>query len=140
MRKKFKNWSVEEDDGEVDLTPMIDIVFLLIVFFMTVANMITAEKHPIDMPVALNSTIPEDYGDRTTVTVAADGSLYSGVNSVTLDELAQTLVEAQEENPSVRVFLRADSSTEHQYVNDVMQACANAGLSNVIFAAYQSDK
>lgn len=140
MSRKLQNWAVDDDDGEVDLTPMIDIVFLLIVFFMTVANMITAEKHPIEMPVALNSTIPEDYGERTTITVASDGSLYSGIFSVTLDELKETLVAASEENPSVRVYVRADSSTEHQYVNDVMQACAEAGLSNLIFAAYQSDK
>ena len=136
----MKNWKSNDEDGEVDLTPMIDIVFLLIVFFMTVANMISAEKHPIDMPVALNSTIPEDYGERTTVTVAADGSLYAGVYSVELPELSEILIAERERDPSVRVFLRADSSTEHQYVNDVMQACAAAGLSNVVFAAYQSDK
>lgn len=136
----MKIWNNSDEDGEVDLTPMIDIVFLLIVFFMTVANMITAEKKPIDVPVALNSTIPEDYGERTTVTVQQDGSLYAGVYAVTLDELRKILVESREEDPNVRVFLRADSAAEHQYVNDVMKACANAGLSNVIFAAFQSDK
>lgn len=136
----MKLWNNSEEDGEVDLTPMIDIVFLLIVFFMTVANMITAEKKPIEVPVALNSTLPEDYGERTTITVQKDGSLYSGVYAVTLDELSDILVNAKEEDPTVRVYLRADSSTEHQFVNDVMKACAAAGLSNVIFAAYQSDK
>ncbi len=136
----MKLWNNSEEDGEVDLTPMIDIVFLLIVFFMTVANMITAEKKPIEVPVALNSTLPEDYGERTTVTVMADGSLYSGVYDVTLDELSKILVSAREEDPSVRVYLRADSAAEHQFVNDVMKACAAAGLSNVIFASYQSDK
>lgn len=133
-------WNNSDEDGEVDLTPMIDIVFLLIVFFMTVANMITAEKQPIEVPVALNSILPEDYGERTTVTVKRDGSLYAGVYPVTLEELSQTLEKAHEENPTVRVYLRADSSAEHQFVNDVMKACAAAGLSNVIFAAYQSDK
>lgn len=136
----MKNWSSNEDDGEVDLTPMIDIVFLLIVFFMTVANMITAEKHPIEVPVALNSILPENYGERTTVTVMADGSVYSGVYSVDLNELAEILASERASDPSVKVFLRADSSAEHQFVNDVMQVCASVGLSNVVFAAYQSDK
>jgi biopolymer transport protein ExbD len=133
-------WNNSDEDGEVDLTPMIDIVFLLIVFFMTVANMITAEKKPIEVPVALNSILPEDYGERTTITVQRDGSLYSGVYAVNLNELSKILMKAHEENPTVRVYLRADSSAEHQYVNDVMKACAAAGLSNIIFAAYQSDK
>jgi biopolymer transport protein ExbD len=136
----MKLWNNSEEDGEVDLTPMIDIVFLLIVFFMTVANMITAEKKPIDVPVALNSTIPEDYGERTTITIQRDGSLYSGVFDVTLEELRTVLIDAQKQDPTVKVYLRADSAAEHQYVNDVMKACAAAGLSNVIFAAFQSDK
>lgn len=133
-------WNNSEDDGEVDLTPMIDIVFLLIVFFMTVASMITAEKKPIDVPIAVNSNIPEDYGERTTVTVQQDGSLYAGVYSVTLNELENILAEERRNDPDVRVFVRADRGAEHQYVNDVMQACAAAGLGKVIFAAYQSDK
>lgn len=136
----MKLWKPNEEDGEVDLTPMIDIVFLLIVFFMTVANMITAEKKPIQMPVALNSVLPEEYGERTTITVMEDGSLYSGVYSVELDELKDILVKQRERDPTVKVFLRADSATEHQFVNEVMQAAAAAGLSNVVFAAYQSDK
>ncbi|WOO43627.1 biopolymer transporter ExbD [Rubellicoccus peritrichatus] len=136
----MKIWKFNDEDGDIDLTPMIDVVFLLVVFFMTVANMISAEKHPITVPVALNSTIPDDYGERTTVTVTADGSLYAGVYPVDLEELAEILIAERERNPAARVFIRADSSTEHQYVNDVMQICAASGLSNVIFAAYQSDK
>jgi len=136
----MKLWKPYEEDGDIDLTPMIDIVFLLIVFFMTVANMITAEKHPIEMPVALNSVLPEEYGERTTITVMEDGSLYSGVYSVELEELTDILREEIESDPEVKVYLRADSATEHQFVNEVMQAAASVGLNNIVFAAYQSDK
>ena len=136
----MKLWKPDEEDGEIDLTPMIDIVFLLIVFFMTVANMITAEKLPINMPVAIHSQIPEDFGTRTTITVQRDGSVYSGVSPVTLDELGDILAGEIEADPKVKVYLRADGNTEHQYINEVMQECAAAGLNNVVFAAYQSDK
>ena len=133
-------WKPEHDDGDVDLTPMIDIVFLLIVFFMTVASVITAEKVPVDMAVALNSTIPEDYGERTTITVRQDGSIFAGVFPVSLDELTDILREEIKADPSVKVYLRADRATEHQFVNDVMEACRSVGLFNIIFAAYQSEK
>lgn len=133
-------WKPEQDDGDVDLTPMIDIVFLLIVFFMTVASVITAEKVPVDMAVALNSTIPEDYGERTTITVQQDGSIFAGVFPVSLDELTDILREEIKADPSVKVYLRADRATEHQFVNDVMEACRSVGLFNIIFAAYQSEK
>lgn len=136
----MKFWTPSEEDGDIDLTPMIDIVFLLIVFFMTVASMITAEKHPIDMPVSLNSVLPEDFGERSTITIMRDGSLYAGVYPVTLDDLPEVLAGEKERRANLKVYLRADRGTEHQFVSEVMQACASVGLSNVVFAAYQSDK
>lgn len=139
-RRGMKFWTPSEEDEDIDLTPMIDIVFLLIVFFMTVASMITAEKHPIDMPVSLNSVLPEDFGERSTITIKRDGSLYAGVSQVTLEELPEILVRESKRRANLKVYLRADRGTEHQFVSEVMQACAAAGLSNVVFAAYQSDK
>jgi biopolymer transport protein ExbD len=136
----MKLWKPNEEDGDVDLTPMIDIVFLLIVFFMTVANMITAEKHPIEVPISLNSILPEEKGERTTITVAKDGTLYSGVYEVTRDELKERLKKEFDYDPGIQIFLRVDSGTEHQYVNEVMQTAASVGMSKIIFAAYQSEK
>ena len=136
----MKLWKPDEPGGEIDLTPMIDIVFLLIVFFMTVANMITAEQHPIEVPVSLNSILPEDKGTRTTITVAKDGSLYAGVYPVSRDQLSKRLQQEFENDPGVQVYLRADRATEHEYVNEVMQTCASIGIRKIIFAAYQSEK
>jgi biopolymer transport protein ExbD len=135
----MKIWSPDIGEDEVDLTPMIDVVFLLIVFFMTVANMITAEKIEVEMPVALNSVIPEEFGGRNTITVARDGSLYAGVYPVDLDRLEEILRAELDSNPELKVYIRADSYTEHQFINDVMESCAALGISNVIFAAYQSE-
>ena len=59
----------EETSDLPDLTPMIDIVFLLIVFFMTVANMQVRERVPIKVPLAENAVIPEERGVRMTITV-----------------------------------------------------------------------
>ena len=115
-------------------------VFLLIVFFMTVANMITSEKLDINMPIAVHSVIPDDFGGRNTVTVLRDGSIFAGVQPVDLDQLQGILQNGINEDPKLKVYIRADSYTEHQFINDVMQACAAVGIYDVIFAAYQSDK
>jgi len=136
----MKIWSPDTKEEEVDLTPMIDVVFLLIVFFMTVANMITSEKVDISMPVAVHSIIPEEFGGRNTVTVLRDGSIYAGVQPVDLDGLKGILQYEFNQDPKLKVYIRADSFAEHQFVNEVMQACASVGIYNVIFAAYQSDK
>ena len=136
----MKIWAPDPANEELDLTPMIDIVFLLIVFFMTVANMITAEKIEVDMPVAVHSTIPEEFGGRNTITVDQNGSIFAGIYPVNLDQMEEILLEELERNPKLKVYIRADSMTEHQFINDVMVSCAAIGISNVIFAAYQSDK
>jgi biopolymer transport protein ExbD len=136
----MKIWSPDVGEDEVDLTPMIDVVFLLIVFFMTVANMITSEKLDINMPVATHSVIPEDFGGRSTITVLRDGNIYAGTLLVDLDRLEGILQYEINNNPKLKVYVRADSYTEHQYVNDVMEACAAVGIYNIIFAAYQTDK
>lgn len=136
----MKIWAPDTDDQEYDLTPMIDIVFLLIVFFMTVANMISSEKLEIDMPVAIHSVIPEEFGGRNTITVDRNGAIYAGVFPVDLDGLEGILQQEINNNNEVKVYLRADRFTEHQYINDVMEVCAAVGIYNVIFAAYQSDK
>lgn len=135
----MKIWRPDTEGEALDLTPMIDVVFLLIVFFMTVANMITAEKMQINMPVALHSVVPEEFGGRSTITVMRDGAIFAGTQPTDLDTLPGILAAQREADPKLKVYLRADSFTEHIYVNDVMQACAAAGISNVIFAAYQSE-
>ena len=62
-------WTPNEPADAPDLTPMIDVVFLLIVFFMTEASMIAAEKHPVAMPVALHSRVAKDPAGRLTITI-----------------------------------------------------------------------
>lgn len=136
----MKIWSPDTGEEEVDLTPMIDVVFLLIVFFMTVANMITSEKIDINMPVAIHSVIPEEFGGRNTITVTRDGNIYAGIYPVDLDGLQGILQNEINKNDDLKVYIRADSYTEHQFINDVMETCAAVGIYNVIFAAYQSDK
>lgn len=135
----MKIWRPDTEGEELDLTPMIDVVFLLIVFFMTVANMITAEKMQINMPVALHSVVPEEFGGRSTVTVMRDGAIFAGTQRTDIDTLPGILAAQLAADPKLKVYLRADSFAEHIYVNDVMQACAAAGISNVIFAAYQTE-
>ena len=131
-------WKPEQTDDTPDLTPMIDVVFLLIVFFMVVGKMIQDEKIPIAIPIAEASKVPEDAGNRDTVTLTADGTIFKGVQPVTIDQL-QALVEKGNKNiKGYRVYLRVDALTPHREVQKVMRACAEAGALNIIFAAFET--
>ena len=129
-----------ETDQTPDLTPMIDIVFLLIVFFMTVAHIQSEQLVPIDVPIADEAVIPEERGLRATVTIDAEGALFLGGTEVSRDELVGSLARSKEENPRIAVQLRADARVPFREVRRVLDACAAGGIPNVIFANYQSDK
>ncbi|MGE9295225.1 MAG: ExbD/TolR family protein [Puniceicoccales bacterium] len=124
------------EDQEFDITPMIDVVFLLIVFFMVVAAEIT-EKIEVELPEADKSIVPEETGRRMEVSIQADGRTYVRLMEVDMQELGTHLRTGQDEIPGFKVFIRADEHTPHRYVNDVMQACAENGVFDVIFATFQ---
>lgn len=134
----MKFWQPEDADVGFELTPMIDLVFLLVAFFMTLASVITADLIEVEIPVAAEAKVSEEKRDRQFVSIVGDGNLYFGHQQVAYDELANLLAEAREENPNVRIYLRADADTPHRYVNEVMAACGQAGIFDLIFAANQS--
>ncbi|MGZ0654135.1 ExbD/TolR family protein [Coraliomargarita sp. W4R72] len=128
-------WTPEEVDPEFELTPMIDVVFLLIAFFMTLISFISAELVELELPEAEQASIPEEPGERQYVSIDVDGQLYLGATPITEEALTAKLIELKEELPQIKVFLRADSHTAHRYVNDVMEATAKAGIFDLIFAS-----
>lgn len=130
----------EETSDLPDLTPMIDIVFLLIVFFMTVANMQARQRVPIEVPIADEAVVPEDRSTRVTVSLKADGTLYYGAEPIPMETLAGRVAQSKAEVPRLKVYVRADAKVPFKEVREVFAAAAEGGVPNVIFATYQSDK
>ena len=133
----MKLWTPDDVDPEFELTPMIDVVFLLIAFFMTLMSFISAELIKLELPTAEEATIAEEPGERQYISLLENGELYFGSTSLTCDILPQALLKARQELPTLQLYLRADSTTPHRYVNRVMEACAKAGIFNLIFASSQ---
>jgi biopolymer transport protein ExbD len=123
-----------------DLTPIIDIVFLLIVFFMTVAKMQVQELVEIDVPIAANAVVPEDRSSRVVVTIQNDGALFFGSQAIVVEELTAYVQQARETSPKVKVYIRADARVPFKEVRKLFAAAAAGGVPNVIFASFQSDK
>lgn len=131
----MKTWTPEEVDPEFELTPMIDVVFLLIAFFMTLISFISAELIELKLPEAKQATIPEDPGERQYISVDLEGDAYFGAAPISYEALPAALVAARTAQPTVKIYLRADADTPHRHVNRVMEACASAGVFDLIFAS-----
>ena len=123
----------EKDDTKLQMSPLIDMVFLLIIFFMTASHMSSSKNMDLDIPSASNGNVPKERPDRWTVNVLADGTVYSGQTPVTLDELRQLVASRVQADPETKVYLRADKVTPHKIVRQVMNAMAEAGVGDFIF-------
>ncbi|HKK19606.1 MAG TPA: biopolymer transporter ExbD [Opitutales bacterium] len=136
MARRRKIHSPEED---FPMTPMIDMVFLLLVFFMTVSTLARADKQvKLDLPESSQSDVPEDLSDRGTVSLDAEGKIYLGARPLTLEAMQAEMKEALELNPELRIHVRADEKTPYREIKEVLRACAEVGAYEVIYATYQS--
>ena len=133
----MKMWAPDDVDPEFELTPMIDVVFLLIAFFMTLMSFISAELIKLELPTAEQASIPEDPGERQYISVTTEGELYLGAAPISYEALPTALTRLREEIPGLKLYLRAAGTTTHSHVNKVMEACAQAGIFDLIFASEQ---
>jgi len=130
----------EKEETKIQMAPMIDMVFLLIIFFMTASHLSSSKSLNLDIPVADKGVIPKDRPNRWTVNVMRDGAIFSGQQPVTLDELKQLVTARLQGDPDLKVYLRADKATPHKQVKAVMGAMAAAGVGDFIFGVYTAGK
>jgi biopolymer transport protein ExbD len=134
LRKK------QEEEIAIDMSPMIDMVFLLLIFFIVASAVIKVEPVPIEIPSALYAKVPEDETGRAMITLTAEGKMYVGPaqTMVTLDELKEWLDLELVADEDIRVLIRADGAVEYLDTEAIMEACAEVGASDMIFAAFVS--
>ena len=125
-------------DSEFQMAPMIDCVFLLIIFFMVVAKDKLGERVILDLAIAEESEVPKDMTGRATMSVLKDGTVKVGATAIELSEVGRIVREGFKLNPRLKVLLRVDRDAKHKEVRKVLKACADAGVTDIIFATYQS--
>lgn len=137
MARRKSKQSPEED---FPMTPMIDMVFLLLVFFMTVSTLAQADRaKKLNLPESAQSDVPdaENLPNRGTISLDADGTIYLGTTAVSLADMQSTMEASLEANPELRIHLRADETTPYVEIKKVLKACAEVGAYEVIYATYQ---
>jgi biopolymer transport protein ExbD len=125
-----------DDDVEMDMSPMIDMVFLLLIFFI-VASQIVDPKPKVEIPEADAATIAEDITGRILVSVKEDERYFVGSTPVTLEQMKERIAAEVAYNPKLRVVIRCDEGTKYKINEKVMAACGEAGASDLIYAAFE---
>jgi biopolymer transport protein ExbD len=143
-----KRVELEVEDGiPMDMSPMIDMTFLLLVFFMVASHLITVQiDRRVEPPTAKNAQVAKESSGRVVVNILADGSIW-GQNEEELptteaiqDYVDQTRVRNEANGIPTRLNLRADKNVDTRDIKKVVQAAGEAGVSEVIFGSLTVEK
>ena len=132
------------DELQVDMSPMIDMVFLLLIFFIVASTVIVVKQDPeVEPPVAKYSKKAKDGKGRIVINVRQDGTFLAETATLTFDD-AEDIQEYVKERKAIEegkglvpvIHLRGDQGVPFKYVRKVIRAAAIAGVDNVIFSVY----
>lgn len=116
--------------AEINVTPFVDVMLVLLIIFMVAAPMLTVGV-PVELPKTAANALPTDQEEPLTVTLSADGSLSIQNTTTPRDELIAKLRAIAAERSNDRIFLRADGANSYETVVQVMGALNAAGFSNI---------
>ena len=134
-----------ESEDKVDITPMIDVVFLLLIYFMFLPLQQEADigiKLPSDAPPAENLELPSEHIVEVFPNglILLNGAPMDSVNDRDMAKLSYTLTRLRTSSDRAGidtvVKIQADPDSPHQRSIDVLNACARAEITKVSFASY----
>lgn len=125
---------MEEDDDQVvvQMAPLIDCVFLLLIFFLVATTLKKIEKElPLELPEAAAAVSRQLEGNMTIVSIDRDGNLYLGSEPVGQGYLAAKLGELAGEDPDHRIRIDADRDAPLWAAVQILDMCNFENLTNV---------
>lgn len=114
---------------DINVTPMVDVMLVLLVIFMITAPLLTVGV-PVDLPKAKASAMNEK-DEPLTITVDAQGNLYLQETALDLPVLVPRLIAITGSNPEARIYVRGDKAISYGRVMEVMGAISSAGFTKV---------
>ena len=130
----------KEEGVEVNLTPLIDVVFLLLIFFMVSSTFDRHAKLKVQLPQA-DAQAQQKVDDPIVLSIDSKGKYYINDRQVVneqLDTLKRALEKTVGDRTNVTLLLRADGRTEHQSVVRAMDAAAQLGLTKLSIATVEN--
>jgi biopolymer transport protein ExbD len=122
---------------EINIAPLIDVVFLLIIFFLTVSHITQLQVEPLSLPEAEEGQKPEEEGhSRIIVNVRKDGRILALGKDHSIDSLQQMLLneKGRSDRDDVSILLRGDRATSWTKISEIMQMCTSNGISQISVA------
>ena len=123
----FRDRDRADDDYQLDITPLIDVVFQLLVFFMVTTSFSQTAGIQVSLPKGKSRDISHQQVELI-VAITPEGQIIFKGKPVSLDQLRTSLTAIQKDSPDAQVIVQADSSVAHGHVVTVMDMAKTVGF------------
>ena len=130
MRRKRTK---EADESEINLTPMLDMVFIMLIFFIVTASFVKESGIDISRPNAATAEVKEK--GNILIAISETGEIWIDKRRVDVRAVRANIERLHAENPQGSVVIQADTDSKNGLLVQVMDAARQAGVFNVSIAA-----
>ncbi len=129
----FSAGQTQEDDSAIDLTPMLDVVFIMLIFFIVTASFVKEAGIDITRPKAETA----DKQDKANIFIALspNGEIWIDRKRIAPAQLRPVIEKLKAENPQGSIIIQADRESRSEQLMQVMDAARDAGITDVAIAA-----
>lgn len=123
----------EEDESTIDITPMLDVVFIMLIFFIVTATFIKESGIDVDKPAAATAVVQEKAS--ILIAIDADDKIWINRRQVDIRSVRAIIERLHAENPKGTVVIQADRESKNDALVQVMDASRRAGVYDIALAA-----
>jgi len=124
-----------EEDTDIDLTPMLDVVFIMLIFFIVTATFVREPGIDVIRPQAI--TAEKVANQKLLVAISATGEVWVDKKPYKTHQLSQAIETLRAQNPQGGLVIQADSESSAEQMAAVIDAAKRAGVSDISLAAVQ---
>ena len=128
-KNNYKGFSNNKPMSEINVTPFVDVMLVLLIIFMITAPLLTTGVS-VDLPKTDSQTLP-GQDEPITVTINKEGKVFLGENLIQVNTLTAKLKAITSIKPSTRIFIRADENIPYGQVMNIMSVITKAGYKKV---------
>ena len=123
----------EEEENEINLTPMLDVVFIMLIFFIVTASFIKEAGIDVDRPDAPSADSQDDAA--ILIAISPGDEIWIDRRQVEPNQVRGMIERLHAENPKGSIVIQADEESTNEALVIVMEAAKQAGVTNVAIAA-----
>ena len=133
MRQMFSDTNQEEEENEINITPMLDVVFIMLIFFIVTASFVKESGIDVNRPDAPTATVKEKAN--ILIAISESGEIWIDRRRVDPRAVRANIERMHAENPQGTVVIQADKESKTETLVQVMDSARSAGVYEVSIAA-----